>query len=266
MGRLLIYVAADLDCKQTIIQMVTIIYDMTICFRHSGYPDENNTLLDLLAPDHPRGGLHHLTALTACGIVTGDNWESWFTETKDGLKVELGCDVLLLKSDYYFHLMSSSTSQDPYPVVPSFREWKFPHSRLPKSWKDCVQTTPSTRMYSASSLYPSLLDRDGSCRMSAHREGTQAVHLCTRSEEDRFISNEMSIYNLHPLLSGLQITDDVSNALLLHVDLHECFDAQKFVFVPKPTWPVHGLSASDTVPQDLFVVHLCLPAWSLELG
>jgi hypothetical protein len=235
-----------------------------IRIRHPQYLDENNILLDLLAPDHPNGGLHHATALTACGIIVGNNWEGWFTETKNGLKVELESDGLLLKSDYYFHLPSRSTVQDPYPVVPSFREWKFPHNRLPEPWKDRVQTTPSTRLYPASSLYPALLARDASCRISAHEEGTQAAHICPRSEEDWFDSNEMSIYNLNPQMTGVQSMDDVSNAMLLRADLHKSFDAQKFVFVPKPTRSVHGPSTPDITSEYLFVTHLLSP--SHELG
>ena len=235
-----------------------------IRIRHPQYPDENNILLDLLAPDHPNGGLHHALALTACGIIVGNNWEGWFTETKDGLKIELRANELLLRPDYYFHLPSQSSPLDPYAVVPSFREWKFPHDKLPESWSDPVQATPSTRLYPASSLFPALLARDASCRMSAHEEGTQAAHICPRSEEDWFDSNEMSIYNLNPQMTGAQSMDDVSNAMLLRADLHKSFDAQKFVFVPKASRPVHGLSTTDNTPEHIFVIHLLSP--SQELG
>ncbi|KAN0070152.1 hypothetical protein V8E54_011733, partial [Elaphomyces granulatus] len=43
-----------------------------IVFHHPGYPAPNNILLALPAPDHPSGGLHHDTALTACGILSGN--------------------------------------------------------------------------------------------------------------------------------------------------------------------------------------------------
>jgi hypothetical protein len=69
--------------------------------------------------------------------------------------------------------------------------------------------------------------------MSAHEEGTQAAHLCPRSEEEWFDANEMSLYNLNPQMNGTRTMDDISNAMLLRADLHQLFDAAKFVFVPK---------------------------------
>ena len=69
--------------------------------------------------------------------------------------------------------------------------------------------------------------------MSGFVEGTQAAHLCPRSEEAWFQRNEMSRYNLNPLLVATGPIEDTANALLLRQDLHTHFDAHKFVFVPK---------------------------------
>lgn len=45
------------------------VHAQKISFHHPGYTHPNDTFLTLLALDHSSGGLHHLTALTACGIV-----------------------------------------------------------------------------------------------------------------------------------------------------------------------------------------------------
>jgi hypothetical protein len=78
-----------------------------IIFRHPAYPEHfsQNVLLSLQAYDHPDGGLHHGTALTACGIVAGNAWNGYFSETSGGAPLTLGRDELLVVGkDYYFHV------------------------------------------------------------------------------------------------------------------------------------------------------------------
>lgn len=118
-----------------------------INFRHPGYRDGSNHLLRLFASDIPSSGngcgLHAAVALTACGIVAGDRWDGWLSEHKDPGEDEsqriylnaAGMDKILEASCYYFHL--PPTGRDlfqPYPIVPTFQEWLFPHGQLPPSW------------------------------------------------------------------------------------------------------------------------------------
>lgn len=60
------------------------------------HPDPNDILLTLLAPDHPSGGLHHLTALTACVIVAGNRFDGYFSTAS-----------VLTGGDYCFHVPQS---------------------------------------------------------------------------------------------------------------------------------------------------------------
>lgn len=229
-----------------------------IRFRHPHYPDSSNVLLTLFAPDRPAGGIEYGVAHAACGVISGNRWEGWFTTTIDGAKSTLTYGDILCERDYYFYLPNSSL-ESPYAIVPTFREWTFPHEDLHPCWKtshDNIPSAQNSRLAAVSSLSAAISIRDQSRRMSGFTEGTQAAHLCPRSEDEWFQRNEMSRYNLNPLLISQGPLEDTANALLLRQDLHTHFDAHKFVFVPK--------SNSITEKEIPIVTHLLMA--SRELG
>jgi hypothetical protein len=79
--------------------------DHTIGFRHAGYPVEDVILLKLRAYDRLDGGLHHATALTACGIIAGNTWNGYLSLERGGEAIELGMDGLLSTGrEYWFHI------------------------------------------------------------------------------------------------------------------------------------------------------------------
>jgi hypothetical protein len=214
-----------------------------ITFRHPAYPEGCNVLLTLRAYDHPTGGLHHETARIACGIVAGNAWDGYFSETAGGQPLCLGVDAILsVGKTYFFHVPHPATEGEEnisspykYPVYPSFQHWRFPHGNLPPSWTK-QPTTPSNSLAFPDplALAATVIQRDGSCRMSNHRDLMQCAHICPRQEIDWFSSNDMAQYNLNGSLPGTLLTDDSSNALALRADLHSAFDKGMFVFVPKP--------------------------------
>lgn len=214
-----------------------------ITFRHPAYPSFKNVLLRLPALDHPRGGIHHETARIACAIIAGNRWDGYFTDAIDGPRVEIPSHGVLQKSNYYFHIPSPASNPEAsdseffrYPVVPCFREWKFPHNDLPSSWinKSRVTSNPSNRPC-RSNLSVAVNLRDVTCRMSDHEEVTEMAHICPRSEDRWFHNNGMYIYIDDPRKTGSGAVDDPSNVMLLREDLHTAFDQLKFVFVPKAT-------------------------------
>ena len=73
-------------------------------FCYPGYLDEENILLMFYAFDHPDGGLHYGTAFLACAIVFVNAFDGYLSEARDGEKLKLEWDDLLLKNDYYFHV------------------------------------------------------------------------------------------------------------------------------------------------------------------
>jgi hypothetical protein len=79
--------------------------DHHIRFRHPAYPSTCNVLLILQAYDHPDGGLHHETARIACGIIAGNAWNGYFSETAGGQRLDLGPDgILRVGKNYFFHI------------------------------------------------------------------------------------------------------------------------------------------------------------------
>lgn len=198
-----------------------------IHIRHPHYPDQNNVLIRLYAPDHPEGGLQYDFVMVVCGIVTGNRWDGWLTESKNGPRVEKEPDEILEKGNYFFHLRPSNTGL-PYPIVPSFREWNFPHDNLPERWKLFEYDSSPSKIWKDREV--ALLVRDHSCRICGYREGTKVADICPKEESDWYIRNQMDRYHCNMFSSGL---DDAANAALLREDLHLAFNNRSLVFIPK---------------------------------
>ena len=108
--------------------------------------------------------------------------------------------------------------QDPkYAIVPRFADWEFPHGNLPQYWKHCVIPRDADAPRSGASI----VGRDVSCRITAHREGTQTAHLVPTSEAVWFNHNTMNKYAV-----DVETVNDGRNLILLRSDLHSIFDAR----------------------------------------
>jgi hypothetical protein len=116
-----------------------------ITIRHPGYDDECNVLLLLCAFDHPLGGIHYQTALTACGILAGNRWDGTLTTSQNYSPQLPPPSGILVAKDAYFHLpdwqpKTTDVAEDAllacrYPIVRSFEDWTFPHGNLPPIWE-----------------------------------------------------------------------------------------------------------------------------------
>lgn len=235
-----------------------------ICFRHPGYPDNANlnVLLTLYAFDHPDGGLHYGTAFLACAIVAVNAFNGYMTETRDGHKLEMEWDGLLLKKEYYFHVPStggdgeegqvgiegsaSSTQKYQYPVYPSFEHWSFPHQTIPAHWPS-APPSPGVELAppSASGLTAHVLGRDHHCLVTLSKDNMVGAHLCPHKECAWFKRNSMGIYNNKRSL-GAHLLDDVSNAIALRSDVHTTFDQKGFLISRKKSkWIIHFLEMTN---------------------
>jgi hypothetical protein len=237
---------------------------LRILFRHPGYDDSNNVLFKLHAPDanndgHP--GLYAQLALDACVIVTGNSdSRGWLSLSRDGSNMISPTSTLRGRS-YYFHLADSDVQrhEHPYPIVPNFSHWSYPHERLPAHWRQMAPppaTVSSTMTLAPSNLTTALLLRDGSCRLSGCREQVQVAHVVPQSERDWWLTNDMSRYNTGSAAS----LDDAANALLLRADLHIAFDKPCIAFYPKPA--ADADAAADTEMR--LVAHVLEPSLELE--
>ncbi|KAI5458481.1 hypothetical protein BGZ63DRAFT_391469 [Mariannaea sp. PMI_226] len=69
-------------------------------------------------------GVHHQTGLLACQIIA-NNASNGYLENEKRQPVTTLQDDILVDEVYYFVV----PGQDDYPIVPSFQDWEFLHSR-----------------------------------------------------------------------------------------------------------------------------------------
>ncbi|KAH8754170.1 hypothetical protein F5883DRAFT_574014 [Diaporthe sp. PMI_573] len=251
-----------------------------VCIRHPGYKsDPNNILLNLPAvdsyrhgdPANPqiRRGLHHRTVLTAGAIIANNAFNRAFlTHDQAGNeRVAAGLDGILVPGDYWLHLeheeaargpppprrgssASSPHSQTPapYPVVPSFRDWRFPHGQLPSEWGSSHQPPPPPLGPEPNSALPApahvapLPAAPPPCCVTALRTGVERCHLVPQAGllKEWFISNAMAQYASDPA-RGIA---DMASIAVMRSDIHSMFDASRFAIVPKPSAGSSTSSAS----------------------
>jgi len=109
---------------------------------HPHYPVAESTIMHLRAVDD--GGIDYDTALVACGIVASNRWDGFFAtrhlDNNNGNTVLQAAtrprDGILRDREYYFQLPDQDGLDRPFPLVPSFEDWTFPHRNLPPLWDD----------------------------------------------------------------------------------------------------------------------------------
>jgi len=213
-----------------------------ITFLHPGYPDGNNTLLIL--PRFDAGGVHYETARTACALLANNRWDGYFALTRGGDSVvdtlDGGIDGILMDQIYYFCLPSNITSAastteratEPYPVVPSFDNYRFPHGNLPSSWVAAkIEPAPSELVG----------ERDRTCRITNWSAPLETSHIIPVAQESWWRSNQMALrYTRRPTASAQ--THCPENVFRLRRDLHTLWDQHRICLVPKlGRWVVHVL-------------------------
>ncbi|KAK3360897.1 hypothetical protein B0T24DRAFT_692953 [Lasiosphaeria ovina] len=185
-------------------------------FYHPGYDSNSNLLLTLPrvdpTPSGPGYGVHHRTALLACQIIAGNAFDnSYLSLDRAGQRrVQVSPDGILTDEGYYFICF--------YPIAASFRDWEFPHGRIP-DWWPLVNAGPDTTMY---------------CGITNGRHSVEQAHLVPQEEYRWYQDNDMQQYGA----SGLnhvddRAVDDRANLIPLRRDVHCFFNAQWFAIVPK---------------------------------
>ena len=217
--------------------------------RHPGYTDDGtNELLSLVATD--RGldapGVQYGLVHTACAIFAGNRFDGWLSKTRDAtIRGAIAPQDLLPVDTYYFHVPPdagaveafANTTLTPYPIVPNFHEWTFPHARTPPTWQAPLIGEPVAPLPAK--------HRDGTCRVTNHREPTESAHIIPASEKDWFARNCMDNYSLSCLKRGQEVVNGDENVILLREDVHTQWDRMCFSLVPKLidgdtwAWTVH---------------------------
>src|SRR5690348_16376029 len=112
----------------------------------------------------------------------------------------------------------------PYPIVPTFEHWKFPHNNLPSQWKHT--SLARVRFTAASNTEHAVRERDKSCRITNATDETEVAHFCPKAQNDWFEINGMHVYNAIPSLPRNHRLNDQRNTTLLRNDLHAAMDHQ----------------------------------------
>ncbi|KEZ45521.1 hypothetical protein SAPIO_CDS1848 [Scedosporium apiospermum] len=222
--------------------------NLLIEFHHPAYPVRYSTFLSLPRVDPaphggngPKSGVSHSIALLACQLIADNSFGGRLFLDREGREgVVVGADGILLADHYYF-IADTNNPKSKYPIVPSFRDWQFPHGQVPASWPE-----PS-----ATSAPRSAADGQSRCSLSNHCMGLKSAHLVPKEEADWASRESMGRYGAHPITN---IHNRSKNTLPLRADIHKCFDLQReFAIVPKRE--IYGPAAQNS--QRRYVVH-CL--------
>ncbi|KAF2009067.1 hypothetical protein BU24DRAFT_415419 [Aaosphaeria arxii CBS 175.79] len=219
-----------------------------VIIRHPGYEDPLNVIFKFNPPDDDvaegpqrRRGIYGQVVFDACMVVAGNpDTKCWLSGSRNGDFATGAIDVDEVLYD----------SGKPYGIVPTFREWRFPHQRVPRHWvKAASQSNPSTITLASNNIADALRIRDARCRISGEPDVTDVAHIVPTSEEDWWHRNALHEYNNNEKAEVTQ--DNVANTMLLRPDLHRAFDASKFIIVPKPSsaekweFTIHLMSMSS---------------------
>ncbi|KAF5590036.1 endoglucanase type C [Fusarium pseudoanthophilum] len=155
-------------------------------------------------------------------IVANNAFEKGYLARDERGKDRVSDDeTILLQRDYWFFV----EGDDRYAIVPSFRDWQFPHDRLPEWW-----SVPSSR----TSLYAKR------CAVTNTSYAFTWAHLIPREEQSWFSKNGMGLYG-----GGSHTIDDPHNILPLKADLYVCFDQSVFALIPKQSGQANGVEANS---------------------
>ncbi|KAI1194284.1 hypothetical protein F5X97DRAFT_311621 [Nemania serpens] len=202
-----------------------------IKFHHPGYHPPHDILLILPRLDRsstPLQGVHYGTALTACQIIANNAFDGYLATDREGCKrvdFDLDYDDLLTGSDYWFFVPSVPSNLNPYPIVPSFRDWAFPHQRISRWPRPNHTANPD----------------DHRCIITRTAGFVNQAHIIPAAEEKWFEINAMSQYGSH------RDINQKHNKIALRHDLHFAFDTHLFAIVPKHNhYVVNQLHATET--------------------
>lgn len=229
-----------------------------ITVKHPGYGG-NNTILVLPACDgaDATGRAHYATIHAACAIIANNRTDGWLSSNRSGEARACADSEGLIPAGIYFFHVESTTNSDPYPIVPNFRSWKFPHDNLPSLWQESAQNPAAIEPRTATET----------CRLTNKRLACETAHIIPVAEKIWFADNEMDQYGELGGRTGQDVADSPGNCLRLRRDVHILWDGLFFSIVPKesrsnapdgahdgaydgPAWRVHSMVHDEELYQD----------------
>lgn len=196
---------------------------------------------DGLERDHTPYAVVH----AAGAIIANNRFDGWLSVSRDGTS-RIEQDTDLLAGDYFFHVPGNDC---PYPIVPNFRNWRFPHTQgLPTLWRqaseyDAMDGTSQAPLSGASEP----------CRITGRRLALESAHIVPTAEKQWFGANRMDQYGELGSRSGDSTADAPANRIRLTCDAHTLWDGGHFTLSPRipataaATAQATGGPAQDTV-------------------
>ncbi|KAK1807419.1 hypothetical protein LTR12_018234, partial [Friedmanniomyces endolithicus] len=225
-----------------------------ITIKHPGYGG-NNTLLALPACDGgSKSHAHYATVHAACTIFADSPSDGWLSPSRNGEpRTEPDNEGLVPGGVYFFHVTTEAGFEsEPYPVVPNFRAWQFPHGRVPVLWRQAAHEATAL-------VSPAAPRTSETCRITNKCLACETSHIVPTSEKSWFADNEMDQYGELGGRTGQDVADCSSNLLRLRRDVHYLWDNLYFSIVPKCTpdsggkgiWHAHSMSQDQEVYEDI---------------
>jgi hypothetical protein len=220
-----------------------------ITIKHPGYSG-NNTILALPACDgtDSQGKAHYATVHSACAIVANNRKDGWLSSDRSGQsRTCADSEGLIPAGVYFFHIETETElGSDPYPVVPNFCAWMFPHDNMPSFWH---KSAPS-----AAAIEP-----QEKCRLTGRRLACENAHIIPTAEKSWFADNEMDQYGNLGGRTGQDVADSAANLIRLRRDVHSLWDSLFFSIIPKKlpnhendgaTWYAHSMVQDEELYAD----------------
>jgi hypothetical protein len=137
---------------------------------------------DLLPGPHLQFGCLHETVVTACMIAVFNRPGYLSTSNdRDRDQVQLPMNSVLLPGWYFYHL-DNAELEELYPICRNFREWDFPHGKLPSSWLSVSSTECLDCLSSFSQISSLIKGRDKICLVSRSQEYLATAHVVPKEE------------------------------------------------------------------------------------
>jgi hypothetical protein len=226
------------------------LFAQRITIKHPGYGG-NNTILVLPACDGAgaSGKAHYATIYSACVIIANNHKDGWLSLSRSGQPpVSADSEGLISAGVYFFHV-NPGPNLEPYPIVPNFRAWTFPHEDLPSLWHESAQSAVAIEPRTATET----------CRLTKKRLACENAHIIPSAEKSWFADNEMDRYGELGGRTGQDVADSPANSIRLRRDVHLLWDSLFFSIVPKESqngetadirWCAHGMVQDEELHAD----------------
>jgi hypothetical protein len=195
---------------------------------HPGYEDAEILLMLPAVDGARRDSTPYAVAHAAAAIVANNRFDGWLSISSKGEPPLDSTVDLIPAGNYYFHVPSDN-GEEPYPIIPNFQNWRFPHERdLPTVWKEIRD---SSVVQPAGTPFPS--QDSEPCRVTGRQLALESAHIIPTSEKQWFGANRMDQYGELGSRSGDSVADTATNRMRLTCDAHRLFDSGYYTIVPK---------------------------------